>query len=204
MDGADAFWAARIASRFSNEMIRAIVDAARLSDPNVADTLADVIIRRRDKVVAYWITKTNPLDGISIDDSTGARELGFENAALRLGVVSSKMALYTGRWSQLDNTSGQTQPVGAEFTIENHRVRIAQDVWGPPDASGSRYGVLKIATTHPHFPEWKKPIVITVRERAGALEVVGRSAHPLTLRAAGRCQGSGFRRDQVNLIPSDP
>ena len=48
----DAFWAARIVSRFTDEMIRAVVGKARYSDPKATEYMADVIIRRRDKVVA--------------------------------------------------------------------------------------------------------------------------------------------------------
>ena len=66
MDAADAFWAASIASRFTNEMIHAIVATGRLSNPDAAAYLADTIIRRRDKVVAYWITGTNPLDRFAV------------------------------------------------------------------------------------------------------------------------------------------
>ena len=62
MDAADAFWAASIASRFDDEMITAIVDKGGLSDPEAARYLTDVIIHRRDKVVAYWIAQTNPLE----------------------------------------------------------------------------------------------------------------------------------------------
>lgn len=47
MDAADAFWAARIVARFSDEMIRALVDAARISDPAAARRLGDLIIARR-------------------------------------------------------------------------------------------------------------------------------------------------------------
>ena len=57
MDAADAFWAARIASRFSDRMIRGIVETGRLTNPEAARFLSDVIIRRRDKVVAYWLTQ---------------------------------------------------------------------------------------------------------------------------------------------------
>src|SRR4030095_9409440 len=62
MDAADAFWAARIASRFTDPMIRSIVETARLSNPETARILGDIIIRRRNKSVAYWIARTNPLD----------------------------------------------------------------------------------------------------------------------------------------------
>src|SRR5262249_24832176 len=75
MDDADAFWAATIASRFSNDMIRAIVGTGRLSDPEAAKILTDVIIRRRDKVVAFWIARTNPLDLFEVHRTDAGTEL---------------------------------------------------------------------------------------------------------------------------------
>jgi hypothetical protein len=172
MDAADAFWAARIASRFTNEMIRAVVDAAQLSDRAVADTLSDLIIRRRDKVVAYWIKQTNPIDDVAIDESVHGSDLTFDNAAIRVGAASAK-ATYTAHWSQFDNASGAERAVGGPIAIDYNRVRIPHDAWGPRDRSGSRYAVVAIATEHPEYPEWKKPVVVTVRERAGICDVVG-------------------------------
>ena len=172
MDAADAFWAARIASRFTNDMIREIVAAARLSNPVVADTLADIIIRRRDKVVAYWIKQTNPLDEVTIDETVHGTDVRFDNAAIRLGAASAQ-ASYTARWSQFDNASGAMQAIGDEVSIEDNRVRIPHDAWGPRDGSANRYATVSIATHHSEHPEWKKPVVITLRERAGAIDVVG-------------------------------
>ena len=47
----DAFWAARLVARFSDEAIRAIVAKARYSDPRAADHIAATLIKRRDKVL---------------------------------------------------------------------------------------------------------------------------------------------------------
>jgi hypothetical protein len=55
MDAADAFWAASIVSRFTDTMIRGIVEEAHLTNPDAARYLADVIIKRRDKTVR-WVS----------------------------------------------------------------------------------------------------------------------------------------------------
>src|SRR6185295_2297819 len=83
MDDADAFWAASLASRFTNPMIEAIVKTGELSDPAAARYLTDVIIKRRDKVVRYWITRTNPLDHFMVEPVIGGSLLTFDNAAIR-------------------------------------------------------------------------------------------------------------------------
>ena len=62
MDAADAFWAGEHLSPFTDAMIRGVVEEARLTNPDAARYLADVIIKRRDKTVRWGITRTNPLD----------------------------------------------------------------------------------------------------------------------------------------------
>ena len=47
----DAFWAARLVARFSDETIRAIVAKGRCSEPGAAEHLATTLIKRRDKVL---------------------------------------------------------------------------------------------------------------------------------------------------------
>src|SRR5215510_11225680 len=82
MDDADAFWAARLASRFTDPMIRAIVATGELSDAKAANYLADVLIQRRNKVVSYWISRTNPLDQFGVERAGAATALTFDNAAV--------------------------------------------------------------------------------------------------------------------------
>ena len=83
MDAADAFWAVSIVSKYSDAMIRGVVEEARLTNSAATRYLADVIIKRRDKTVRWGITRTNPLDRFEIRKG-GAPELRFDNAAVRL------------------------------------------------------------------------------------------------------------------------
>jgi hypothetical protein len=172
MDAADAFWAARIASKFSNDMIRAIVDAAQLSDRAAAEALTDLIIRRRDKVVNYWIRQTNPLDAITIDETPHGTDVRFDNAAIRVGAASPE-ATYTAQWSQFDNASGSELPIDEAVAIDEGRARIPANAWGPRHQDGSRYAVVAIATHHADHPGWQTPVIVTVRDRAGEIDVVG-------------------------------
>ena len=64
MDAADAFWAANIVSRFTNAMIRGVVEEARLTNPEAARYLADVIIKRRDKTVRWGRQRNKPTRSI--------------------------------------------------------------------------------------------------------------------------------------------
>lgn len=172
MDAADAFWAARIASRFTDAMIRAVVDAARLSDSAAARTLAEVIIRRRDKVVAYWIVQTNPLDDFVVDESIDGTHLTFDNAAVRVGAADAG-ATYTVRWAQFDNVAGLEQPIPAGAPVADERVKIPTEAWGPPDQAGVRYAIAALETVHPHHAAWKNAISVTLRNRRGEVDIVG-------------------------------
>ncbi len=50
---------------------------------------------------------------------------------------------------------------------------IPPDGWGAPDAFGFRYAVAMISTIQPAFPHWSNPVVVTIRNRNGLLDVVG-------------------------------
>jgi hypothetical protein len=172
MDDADAFWGATLASRFTNEMIHAIVATGELSNPRAARYLEDVIVRRRDKVVAYWMTRTNPLERFAVAERNGATELSFENAAVRLGIARPG-ADYKVRWKALDNLTQTTTSAGDEVALDGMRAAVPASAWGPVDDCGARYAVAVIRTVAPSFPSWNRPVQVTLRSRNGAVDVVG-------------------------------
>jgi hypothetical protein len=172
MDAADAFWGAAIASRFTDSIIRAVVETGRLSDPAAAAYLTDVLIKRRDKVMAYWITQTNPLDAFAVSRASGRASLRFGNAAIRLRVASGD-ATYSCQWSRLDNMGGTEATASADMRSSATSIEIPETAWGPRDSSGFRYAVARIKTFHRDFPTWAAPVTVTVRERDGAMDVVG-------------------------------
>jgi hypothetical protein len=172
MDAADGFWAASIAARFDDETIRRIVKTGELSDPEAERILTDVIIRRRDKVVAYWIVQTNPLDRFAVHRTAANVELTFDNAAVRLG-VAEPVASYKVQWLALDNRAGIQRPIGSDVEITGLRMSVPGDAWGPADNAGYRYAVAAIATVHDSFKSWERPVRVTLRDRKGAVDVVG-------------------------------
>jgi len=172
MDDADAFWAASLASRFTNPMIEAIVKTGELSDPAAARYLTDVIIKRRDKVVNYWITRTNPLDRFLVEPVIGGALLTFDNAAIRLRAAQPG-ASYKVRWSALDNLARTAKPVGDEVALDRTCALVPAEAWGPKDDTGARYAVAAIRTEHATFPAWNRPVDVTLRERGGVIDVVG-------------------------------
>ena len=99
-------------------------------------------------------------------------ELAFDNAAVRLQIVQQQPE-YQIAWAPFDNNAGTIGAIRTTLnTLESH-VAIPPDVWGPPDVAGFRYAVATISTIHRAFPHWIKPVVVTIRNRNGLVDVVG-------------------------------
>lgn len=58
----DAFWAAKIVARFSDDAIRAIAKTGDYLSPDAERYLADTLIKRRDKVVEHYFGLVSPLE----------------------------------------------------------------------------------------------------------------------------------------------
>lgn len=65
----DAFWAAAILSRLSNDAIAAVVNEAAYSDKGARDAMIKKLIDRRDKTVAYWLGILSPLTNFELTTS---------------------------------------------------------------------------------------------------------------------------------------
>jgi hypothetical protein len=163
----DAFWAARIISRFDAASVRAIVEKARFSDPRATEYLTDTLLKRREKVLRVWLTQINPLVDFALSQ-TG--ELTFANAAEKGGVATAARR-YEAQWAQFDNATGQATPVGDP--IETAEPRMA----GPPSLlSAARTGdfiEVRIAARHDAHPSWATPITIHFRRANDAWTLVG-------------------------------
>jgi hypothetical protein len=170
MDEADAFWAANLMTYFTDDVIRAIVKTGRISDPEAAEYVTRTLIKRRDKCIKYWLTLTNPLDRFVLNPN--GTEVTFDNAALRSGTAKGEAA-YTVQWSALDNLKNQERRVGEEVQLTGTRMVVAESAWGPKDDANYRYAVARISTSHPANPQWKEPVVVTLRDKGGVFDIVG-------------------------------
>jgi len=172
MDAADGFWAARIVSRFSDDALRAIVDNARISDPRAARYMFEVLRERRDRVVAYWITRTNPIDELALSGAGSSLTLSWDNAALRTGAANGT-ARYGVRWSAFDNRTGDETTM-SESEAATPSIAVPIDEWGTPDEFGYRYLRVHLSTLHGDFPWWAEPLVVTLRDKgAEGIDIVG-------------------------------
>ena len=159
----DAFWAARIVSRFSDDAIRAIVRKGKYSDPAGAEALAVALMRRRDRIAETWLTEINPIVNATL---SAEGELRFENAAVVAG-VGGRPERYTLRWSQFDNATDSHTSGGDAVTTTEPRSSAPATV-----LRGSDYISVTIATDHPRYPQWR-PVQVYFRRTAAGWQTVG-------------------------------
>jgi hypothetical protein len=107
MQPADAFWAARILSRLSDEAVRAVVHAGEFTDPEAERYLADTLVKRKAKTIAHYFGETPPL--AEFEAAEGA--LRFRNLGVEAGVAAADG--YEYQWRRLANADGTTTPLGA-------------------------------------------------------------------------------------------
>jgi hypothetical protein len=160
----DAFWAARLVSKFNDETLKAIVAKARYSDPAAADYITRTLIARRDKVLRTWLTGVNPIVDPQL---SAAGVLTFDNAAVTAGVATAPSE-YVLTWSRFDNAAG-----AAAGPAEEQRVTGPRADAPPAILKGSDYVSVTIRTIHPGFPGWNTPAVVYFRQGPGGWQPVG-------------------------------
>jgi hypothetical protein len=175
----DAFWAARRIAAFSDELIRAAVRAGQYSDPKAEQYLGDVLIKRRDKILALYLTAVNPIVTPRLDASG---RLTIENAAIAAGVAKGQPT-YRASWMLFDNATGDTKPLS---TTESQTTTLTAPA-GLPTTPGS-YIQVDISADLAAFPTWKQPIKTHFRRTAQGWELVGLERLPETVPAAQTLQ----------------
>jgi hypothetical protein len=163
----DAFWAARRVMTFTDDLIRAAVHTGEYSDPKAERYLADVLIKRRDKVGRAYLTAINPI----VNPRLGAGGLTFENAAVAAGVASGAVE-YRASWSRFDNTTGRTTPIGDTRSATTTMAAPA----GLAVPAGS-YIEIDISADSPDHPSWREPIKTHFRRTADGWKLAGLERH---------------------------
>jgi hypothetical protein len=160
----DAFWAARLVARFSDDVIRAVVAKGRYTEPGAAEHIATTLIKRRDKVVRAWLTAVNPLADARLG-SDGV--LVFENAAVSARITSAA-SRYTLRWSRFDNATNAMTGAPVETTVTETRATAP-----PALLNGAEFVTVAVRTTHPDYPVWDMPVTFTFRRVSNGWQPVG-------------------------------
>jgi hypothetical protein len=165
----DAFWAARRVMAFSDDAIRAIVGTGRFADERAASILADVLIKRRDRIGRAYLPKINPVVDPTLD---GAGVLSFRNAAVDHQVATAPRT-YTATWYTFDNATGDSTRLG-ETSGDGARLQSPGRL---PDATGAFVRV-DIAADHAEHASWQRPVQTFFRRGASGWSLVGLERDP--------------------------
>jgi hypothetical protein len=162
----DNFWAARRVMAFTDEMIRGVVQAARFADPEAGRILADVLIKRRDKIGRAYLPKVNPLVDFALDQ---AGVLTFVNAAVQAKVAVEPTGGYEARWFTFDNATGDTRPMGSPTRAAGGRLPAPA---GLPVATGA-FLMVDVRAVDPIPASWTRPVRVYFRRTTQSWALAG-------------------------------
>lgn len=145
----DAGWAARIVSRFTDEIVRAIVREGDFRAPEAEEHLASVLIRRRDKVLERYLGASSPLGSFLFEEGALAFTNFGEDA--RLAPVEG----YDVEWFAFDNDAGATASLGPATRTRDRSL--------PLPATAGDYAMARIRTIAPAAPAWGRRVDVFVR-----------------------------------------
>jgi hypothetical protein len=93
----DGYWGAKLVGSFTDEQVRAAVRAGQLPNEFASDTLAAMLISRRDRIVEYWYARVTPVENPEVlvgeDDGFGFR-VAFDDFGIRDGAWTAKGISY--------------------------------------------------------------------------------------------------------------
>jgi len=162
MQNEDAFWACKTISRFTDEMVRALVKTGELKDPAAEEYLVQSLIKRRDKILQHYLSKLNPLTDFELSSREGRTLVTFKNLAEACGL--GKADSYEYRWSSFDNQTGALTPLGPQEVIAVPEVSV-------PRTQGNGYLAVAIGALAQSPKDWAKPV--TVYLAPSPLRIVG-------------------------------
>jgi hypothetical protein len=165
----DAFWAARIVARFSDDAIAAVVKKAQYSDPRATDYLTSVLIKRRDRVLQVWLNGVNPLVDFRL---AGDGTLTFVNAAVS-AQAATPADRYTLTWSRFDNAADAHEVVGPEQSVTALQASAPAGLLG-----GSEYISVLVRGLHAEHAAWAQPLRVYFRRGPAGWTTVGMERLP--------------------------
>ena len=155
-----------------------MVKTGQYRDPQAEQHLAEVLIKRRDKIGRAYLPKINPI----VDPRLEGDALSFGNAAVQYRFAEAPTS-YTAVWSRFDNVTGTAARI-AETTSREPKVAAPN---GLPTAADSFVKVAVSAQSTSH-PSWAQPIDVYFRRVGTGWKLVGLERIPAV---AGPAQPKG-------------
>jgi len=165
----DAFWAAKILIPLSDDQIRGIVRAAKYSDPQAADYVAQTLIERREKILKVWLSKMNPLDDFQWQTDASGGRLSFTDLMVRASLRPPARHRYrlVGKsgdpvlisWTETAGTSLQMSAdqlevlkEGRPYLLQLQTIGDGEVSWGPKiDLVLKREGDVRLVGLYRHY-----------------------------------------------------
>jgi hypothetical protein len=165
----DGFWAARRVMAFTDEMIRAVVKAGGYSDPKAEALLADVLIRRRDKIGRAYLTALNPIVDVALDASN---VLTFGNAAVQHGFAQAP-ASYRASWHTFDNRTGASTHIA-------DTLGSGGGMPAPPALQTARGEIVRLDLSAPGtaHESWSRPVRAYLKRLDTGWKLIGFERQP--------------------------
>jgi hypothetical protein len=115
----DAFWAAKQVMAFSDEDIRAIVATGEYSDPRVQHSIAESLIKRRDKIGRTFFSAILPLDDFMVWDG----RLAFNDLEIQHGIKAERP--YKFQWFEFDKDSDRRSAIAGAVSATVPEAQLA-------------------------------------------------------------------------------
>jgi hypothetical protein len=161
----DALWAALRVMAFTDDLIRAAVKTGNFTDPAAEKLLADILIKRRDKIGRVYYSRINPLVRFELAD-TG---LAFENPAVKARLSAAPKQGYHATWYRFNNGTGAADQIGSPTTTSQERLQAPADL--PRDANS--YVKVSVRAVEPPHEPWARPVDVYFRRAGNAWRLVG-------------------------------
>jgi len=161
----DAFWAALRVMAFTDDMIRAAAKTGTFTDPAAEKLLADILIKRRNKIGRVYYSRINPLVRFELTD-TG---LAFENPAVKAGLSEAPKQGYHATWYRFNNGTGAADQIGSPTTTSQEQLQAPADL--PRDANS--YVKVSVRAVEPPHEPWATPVDAYFRRAGNAWRLVG-------------------------------
>lgn len=98
LTASDAFWAAKMIMKFSDDDVKTLVDSGEFSDPEDAKIMNSILTARRDLVSRYWFARVTPLDQIKLFNLGGeSYQIQFEDLNVQYNFADAQETSYRFR-----------------------------------------------------------------------------------------------------------
>jgi hypothetical protein len=160
----DAFWAALRVGAFTDEMIRAIIHTGEFRDAAAEKAVADIMIKRRNKILEVYLPAVNPIVSVRMD---AEGRVTFDNAAVSAD-VAKRPDSYHAAWFEFDNATGDTRPLGETSSTTT----IVEAPAGLPTAIGT-YVAVDLSADGTEHGSWRRPVRTYFRRQSDGWQLVG-------------------------------